>query len=86
MKAMQQNPHKIELSSCILNILWVIDLALTLSNTSCGMYSIPEESKYTTLFLSMNTKTQCVFLIYLSLRFMTYAPSIILSKLSLKKT
>ena len=33
----------------------------------------------------MNTETQCVPLLYLSSRFMTYAPSFIFSKLSLEK-
>ena len=38
----------------------VIDLSLILLNTSWGIYSIPKESKYTLVFLSINNETQCV--------------------------
>ena len=82
----QDNPHIIDLLSCILNILWVIDLSLILFNTSRKIYSIPKESKYTAKFLSINNETQCVPLLFLSLRFMTYAPSFILGKLFLENT
>ena len=60
MKAIQLNLHIIKSLSCILNILWVIDLSLILFNTSCGMYSIPKESMYTALFPSIINKTQCI--------------------------
>ena len=49
------------------------------------MYSIPDESKYTTVFLSVNNGTQYVPLPCLSSRFITYAPSFILGKLSLEE-
>ena len=76
----------IESSDWILNILWVIDLSLILFNTSWGIYSIPKESKYAAVFLSINNETQCVPLLCLSSRFMTYAPSFNLGKSSLEKT
>ena len=63
----------------------MIDLSLVVSNVSCRVYSIPKESKYTAVFLSMNTEAQCVPLLYLSLRFMTYVPSFTVGKLSLEK-
>ena len=47
MKAIQQNPYAIKPSSSILNMLCVRGLSLILLNTSCGIYSIPQESKYT---------------------------------------
>ena len=40
-------------------------------NTSWGIYSIPKASKYTADILSINNKTQCVPLLFLSSRFMT---------------
>ena len=86
MEAIQYNPHTIYSLSCILNILWVIDLSLILFNTSWGIYSIPKESKYTALFMSINDENQCVPLLFLSSKFMTYAPSFILGKLFLNKT
>ena len=64
----------------------VIDLSLILVNTSRGIYSIPKESKYIASFLSINNETQCVPLLYLSSRFMTFAPSFVLGKLFLEKT
>ena len=67
----------IESSDWILNILWVIDLSLILFNTSWGIYSIPKESKYAAVFLSINNESRCFFLLYLSLRFMTYTLSFI---------
>ena len=81
MKAIQYNPYIIDSLSCFLNILWVIDLYLVLFNTSRGIYSIPEESKYAT-----NNETQCVPLLFLSSRFIIYASSFILGKLFLGKT
>ena len=64
----------------------VIYFFLILFHTSCGIYSIPKESNYTAAFLSINSKNQCVLLLFLSLRFMTYAPSFVLGKLYLEKT
>ena len=37
-------------------MLPVIDLSLAFFNTFCGIYSIPKESKYTAVFLSINSK------------------------------
>ena len=54
--------HIVESLSCILNILWVVDLSSVLFNTSCGISSIPQEWTYTTVFLSINNETQCVAL------------------------
>ena len=84
MKAIQKNSHIIK-SSCILSILSVIDLSLILFNTTCGIYSIAKESKYTAVFVLLINKTQCVSLLCLSSRFMTYAPSFLLGKLILQK-
>ena len=85
MKAIQQYPDIIDSSSCILNILSVVDLSLILFNMSRGIYSIPRESKYTAVFLSINNKTQCIPLTFLLSIFMAYAPSFILGKLFLEK-
>ena len=63
-----------------------ICLCLILLNNSWRIYSIPKESKYTAVFLSINNKTQCVPLLCLLLRFMTYVPFFILGKLSIEKT
>ena len=63
--------------SYILNMLCVMDLSLIFQ------YSI---WKYTAAFLSINNETQCVSLLFLSSRFMTYAPSFILGKTFLEKT
>ena len=63
-----------------------MDLSLILPNNSWGIYSIPKESKHTAAFLSINNETQCVPLFCLPLRFITYAPSFILRKLSFEKT
>ena len=38
------------------------------------------------MFLSINNETQCVPLLFLLSRFITYAPSFILGKLFLEKT
>ena len=84
MKTIQYNSHIIDSLSFILNILQVIDLSLILFNTSWGIYSIPKESKYTTVFLSMNKETQCPALLVLSSRFVTYTPSFILGKFFLE--
>ena len=61
-------------------------LSLILLSTSCRIYSIPKESKYTVVFLSLNNETQCVAFLCLSSIFITYAPSFILGKLSFEKT
>ena len=50
------------------------------------MYSIPKESKFTHVFLSINNETQCVPLLFLASRFMTYALSFTLTKLFFEKT
>ena len=50
----KQNPYGMESLSCILNILWVIDLSLILFNTAWGIYSIIKESNYRDVFLSIN--------------------------------
>ena len=61
-------------------MLCVMDFSLSLLNTFWGIYSVPKESTYAAVSLSINNETQ-----YLS-RFMTYAPSCILGKFSLEKT
>ena len=64
-----------------------MDLALILLNTSCGIYSIPKESKYTAVFLLIKSnEIQCVSLLCLSSRFMAYVPSFVRGKFSLEKT
>ena len=65
-------------------MLFVTDLSLILFHTSCGIFSIPKESKYTAVFLSINNET--FPLLFLPSRFMTYAPSFILDKLFLEET
>ena len=55
-------------------------------NTSCGIYSIPKESKYTAVFLSINNETPYVPLLFWPSRFITYGASFILHKLFLEKT
>ena len=67
-------------------MLCVMDLFLILFNSSSGIYSLPKESKYADIFLSINNETQCNILLFLSTIFMTYTPSFILDKLSLEKT
>ena len=67
-------------------MLWVINWYLILFNIYCGIYSIPKQSKFTVVFLPINNETQCIPLLYLSSRFMAFAPSFILDKLSLEKT
>ena len=67
-------------------MLLVTDLPFILFNNSCRIYSVPKESKYRVVFLSINNETQYVHLVRLFSRFMTYAPSFILGKLSLEKT
>ena len=76
----------IESSECIINMLSEIDLLLISLNTFFEIYSIPKVSNYTAVFLSINNETQCALLSYLSSRFMTYALSFILGKLSLGET
>ena len=75
----------IEPTDCILNMLWGTGLSLVLVNTSWWLYSVPKESKYTPLFLSVNNETQCFPLLCLSSRFVTSDPSFILGKSSLEK-
>ena len=55
-------------------------------NNSCAIYSIPKESKYTAKIFFINNETQCVFLLFLSSRFIAYAQSFIIGKLFLNKT
>ena len=62
-----------------------MDLSLILLNTSCEIYSIPSKLKYTTVFLSINNETQCIPLLCLSSKFLTYARSFIVGKLSFEK-
>ena len=62
-----------------------MNLSLILLNTSCEIYSIPRESKYTVIFISVSNEIQCVPLRCLSSRFMTYNTSSILGKLSFEK-
>ena len=69
MKGIQQNPHIIESSDCLMNMLRVIDLSLIWLNGYCGIYSIPKESKKTAVFLSINNKTQFVLFILSHLLF-----------------
>ena len=42
---------------------------------------LQKKSKYTAIFLLINNETQCVPLLFLTLKFMTYAPSFILGTL-----
>ena len=84
-KKTNKTQHIIDLLSCIPNILWVIDLSLILFNTSWGTYSISKGSKYTALFLSINNETECLPLLFLSLRFLTYALSFFLVNCFLRK-
>ena len=63
--------------------MWVIDLSLTLFNTSWEILSVPKDSSYTAVFLSINDEIQCVPLLFFI--FMAYDPSFILSKLFLEK-
>ena len=65
--------------------MWVVDLSLILFNASRGIYLVPKESKYTAVLLSINNETQCVSLLFLLSRFITYALSLILGKLFLEK-
>ena len=55
-------------------------------NNSCAIYSIPKESKYTAVYMSVNNETQCVSSLFLLLMFLTYTQSFILGKLFLNKT
>ena len=64
----------------------MIDSSLILFNTSRRVYSIPKEYKYTAVFVSINNETQCVPLLFLSPRFMIYAPFFILGNLFLENT
>ena len=62
--------------------LWVIDLYLILFSTSWEIYSIPNELN---ILLSTNNETQCVHLLYLPQRFITYVPSSFVGKFCLEK-
>ena len=62
-----------------------MDLSLILLNNYCRIYSIPKESNYTAVFLSINKETHCVPLLCLSLRFIAFAPSFFLGKLYFEK-
>ena len=66
--------------------MWVIDLSLILFNISWGIYLISKESKYTAVLLLMNNETQCVNLLFLSSKFMTYDPSFVPGKFFPEKT
>ena len=44
MEGIQQNPHIIESSACIMNKLRVIDLSLIWLNGYFGIYSIPKHT------------------------------------------
>ena len=57
--------------------MFCLIFSLILFNTSCGIYSIPKESKYTSVFLSINIESGCFPLLYLSLGFMAYILSFI---------
>ena len=67
-------------------MLCLIDLSLILANSLQEIYSIRKESKYTAVFLSINSETQCVPLLFLSSRFITCATSFIRDKPFLEKT
>ena len=58
-----------------------------LFNTSSlwGIYLISKESKNTANFLSINNEVQYVSLLFLSSRFIAYAPSVVLGKFFLEK-
>ena len=58
---------------------------LILFNTSCRIYSIPKESKYTAIFVSINNETQFIPLLWLLSRFMTCVPYSLLRKLTGEK-
>ena len=62
-----------------------MDLSLTLINNSWAIYSILEWSNYSSVFLSVNNENQCVSLLSLSSKFVTYGPSFILGRLVLEK-
>ena len=62
----------------------VMDLSLTFFNTSCGIYSIPKESKYADYFYQLIIKFS-VFLYFFVSGFIIFAPSFILDKLFHKK-
>ena len=56
MKTIQYNPHIIESSDCILNMLRVLGLSLILFNTSWEINWILKESKYDTVLLPINNE------------------------------
>ena len=57
----------------ILDKLCVTDMSLILFCTSWGIYLILKESEYVVVLLSIINKIQCVSLLILSSRFMTYS-------------
>ena len=67
---------------------------MILSNNHWGIYSIPKESKYTAVFLSINNEIQYVNfgdkkskgLLLLSSKFIAHAPSFISGKMFFEKT
>ena len=63
-----------------------MDLSFILLNISSEIYSIPKKSKYTAVFLSKNNEIQCVYLLCLQWRLMTFTSSFVLDKSSLEKT
>ena len=85
---MQWNLLIIDSLSCILDIMWLVDLSLILFNNFRGIYSKyihNTYSKYAAKFLSINDETQWVPLLFVLSRFITFAPSFILGKQFLEK-
>ena len=57
-----------------------------LFNTSGGIYSLPKESKYTVVFMSINNETGSVPLLFIIEIYYMCALSFTLGKLSTEKT
>ena len=53
----KKNPAKVEPSSCILNMLCVMDFSLIWLSILCEIYLIPIKSRYTAFYLSVNNET-----------------------------
>ena len=85
MKTIQESLQITEIIKCIPSMFYVIDLSLIILNTSWGIYSVPKKIPIRSSFSSINNETLCVLLLFLSLKFMTYALSFIVGKLSLAK-
>ena len=66
MKSYRIKPTLVEPSDCILNMFSVMDLPLILFKTTCGIYSVPNESDNTAEFLPIINETQSVSLICLT--------------------